>query len=112
MRLNIEDAAFFSEIDIVDVMFVNVLNFSTKLSVLSMFNDEWVNSFNFWILEEFESNCIENLLEDIDLIDEVKKFDENDEENCWNKKSNDKIENERNEFVNEVCCCFLNDVVN
>jgi hypothetical protein len=40
VRLNIEDAAFSSEIDMTDVMLVNESDFSKKLSVLSMFDEE------------------------------------------------------------------------
>jgi hypothetical protein len=90
-----ESETFSSKIDIVEIMLMKELNFLKKLSELSMFDDEWIDSFSFWILEEFESNCIESLLEDIDLIDEVKEFEKNDERNWWNRESKNNIENER-----------------
>jgi hypothetical protein len=83
-------------------MFVNELDSSKELIVLSISDDEWTDSFNFWILEKFESNCIDSLLEDIDLIDEVKKSEQNDDRNWWNSESNDEIEDEKKRFMCEL----------
>ncbi len=90
-----ESETFLSKVDIVEIMLMNELCFSKKLSVLSMCEDDWIDSFNFWILEDFESNCIENLLESINLIDDVKEFEKKDERNWWNNESKSNIENER-----------------